>query len=138
MAAASRRGPIADFQTAPRPPPRQTAPQHAPAWGSEVGSLRVHPSAPEQPTAAPARPVVAQLALAGRSLQGNDAEGARDSLEAAETSVVFAPGVADARGNSVAAARITEALQMLEAGDRGRAMQCVAQALAALRPAPPS
>ncbi|MBV8455762.1 MAG: hypothetical protein JO122_04000 [Acetobacteraceae bacterium] len=60
--------------------------------------------------------------------------GARGSLEAAETSVVFAPA-ANSGSDSVAAARITEALRRLEAGDRARAMQCVAQALAALRPA---
>jgi hypothetical protein len=57
-------------------------------------------------------------------------------LEAAETAVVFAPAGEDSRSNSAAAAQITEALRMVAAGDRERAMQCVAQALVALRPLP--
>ena len=85
----------------------------------------------------PGSPAVAQLLSADQALHGNDPVGARGLLEAAETAVVFAPSSADSRGNSFAAAQITQALRMLETGDRAGAMQCVARALAALRPASP-
>jgi hypothetical protein len=123
----------------PSPPaPRQFA-AVVPAQHPEIPPMQTlvqpgvaQPPPPEVARAAPAPPAVAQLVSADQALQANDPVGARGLLEAAETSVVFAPA-RNSGGDSVAAAQITEALQGLQAGDRARAMQCVAHALAALR-----
>jgi hypothetical protein len=142
--AATLAGGLSPRQLAPRPVSRKSAPELALARQSGVGPVEnpsqpdaVQMPAPKAPSAAPMAPAVAQLESAGRALQDNDADGARDLLEAAETAVIFAPAAGDSRANSAAAARITEALRMVAAGDRERAMQCVAQALAAFG-SPPS
>jgi uncharacterized protein YaaR (DUF327 family) len=125
-------------QLAPRPASRKPGPGAGLARQSDVEPVEnpSHPAAvqmpaPKAPSAASTAPAVAQLVSASRALQDNDAEGARGLLEAAETSVVFAPAAGTSRGDSIAAARITEALRMLDTGDRTRAVQCVEQALAA-------
>jgi hypothetical protein len=139
--AAALAGGASARQLAPRRAFRKSAPEVALARQSGVGPVE-NPSqpdpmpAPKAPSAAPMVQAVAQLESAGRALQDNDADGARDLLEAAETAVVFAPA-GDSRANSAASARVTEALRMVAAGDRERAMQCVAQALAAFE-SPPS
>ena len=134
----------------PRPPvfppaPRRPAAQVASARHPQPATLETQSrpevaqrSQPETPVAVPAPPAVAQLVSANQALQQHDPAGARGLLEAAETSVVFAPAAAGSRGNSIAAAQITEALRMVAAGDPARAMQYVARALIALRPASPS
>ena len=132
-------------QTVPRPVPRKFAPQVHSGRHPEMASVEtqprpdvVQPALPEARSPARAPPAVTQLVSAGRALQSNDADGARGLLEAAETSVVFAPAAAGSRGNSIAAVQITAALRMVAAGDPARAMQYVARALTALRPASPS
>jgi hypothetical protein len=136
--ATALRGGASPRQLAPRRASRKSGPDVAMARQSGVGPVEnpsqpdaVQMPAPKAPSAAPTSPAVAQLVSADRALQDNDVDGARDLLEAAETAVVFAPAAGHSRANSAAAARITEALRMLAAGDREQAMQCVAQALAA-------
>jgi hypothetical protein len=120
--------------------PRKSVAEVPPAHSTEMPPAQivsrpgtVTQAAPEVPRARREPPAIVQLVSADQALQSNDPVGARGLLEAAETSVVFAPAAGDSRGNSVAAAQITEALRMVEAGDRAQAMQCVAQAVAALR-----
>jgi hypothetical protein len=99
------------------PAPRQFAAvvpaQHPemPPMQSWVRPVVVQPPPPKVARAAPAPPAVTQLVSADQALQSNDPVGARALLEAAETSVVFAPAAGDSRGNSVAAAQITAALR---------------------------
>jgi hypothetical protein len=123
----------ANVVTPRQPPPRRvsrkSARQVAAARHLEVASIEtqlrpvvVQPPSSEAPSAAPAPSAVAQLVSAAHALQENDAEGARSSLEGAETSVVFASAAENSRSNSVAAARITEALRMVEAGNGPGAM----------------
>ena len=144
--AAPPASPLPASVVTPRQPPprrvsRKSARQVAPARHLEVASIetQLRPVVPlsEAPSAAPTPPAVAQLVSAAHALQENDAEGARSSLERAETSVVFASAAENSPSNSVAAARITEALRMVEAGNGAGAMQRVAQALTALQRAHP-
>jgi hypothetical protein len=87
-----------------------------------------------QPTAREGMNSVKQLLAARMALVNNDSSAARDLLEAAQTSIVFAPGNTLPEGARTAAAQVTEALGMLNSGDPADALPCLDRAITALHP----
>jgi hypothetical protein len=69
-------------------------------------------------------------------LTGDDPALARSLLEAAETAVVFEPGVGQQRRSTAAAAQITQAIRELNGGDRVVALRYVGRALATVGSGP--
>jgi len=66
-------------------------------------------------------------------LVNKDQRAARGLMEEAQTSIVFQPVSIPPHRASAAASQITEALAMLSDGNEARALQCINQAIAAVR-----
>jgi hypothetical protein len=77
---------------------------------------------------------VQQLLSARTALMDNKSPEARDLLEAAQTSIVFEPQNTASEHAGVAAARIGEALGMLNSGDAASALPYLDRAIAAIQP----
>ncbi len=75
-----------------------------------------------------------QLVLARAALINKNQYAARGLMEEAQTLIVFQPATTTARLSTVAASQLTEALVMLGNGNDAGALQCLDQAIAAIRP----
>jgi hypothetical protein len=75
-----------------------------------------------------------QLVLARAALINRNQYAARGLMEEAQTLIVFQPANTRARLSTVAASQLTEALVMLGNGNDAGALQCLNQAIAAIRP----
>ena len=75
-----------------------------------------------------------QLVLARAALINKNQYAARGLMEEAQTLIVFQPASNRARLSTVAASQLTEALVMLGNGNDAAALQCLNQAIAAIRP----
>ncbi len=96
--------------------------------------FRELPSMPPRTSIGEAPSAVKELLSARKALIENNSTEARGLLEAAQTSIVFAPGNVASERTSVAAAQITEALSRLNSGDAVRALPPLNQAIMAIRP----
>lgn len=125
----------------PAPAPRLSRTPIAPSTPSRrPRPVEEHPAPHAQRTPSPVqeaqRPpsIEDQLMSARTALGNNNLSLARGLLESAETAIVFQPSEHQQTGTSAAAARITEALRELNAGNQDQAMRYLGQALATVRP----
>jgi hypothetical protein len=98
------------------------APARKPAQDVPPAGVGVKPSVPRQ------------LVLARAALINKNQYAARGLMEEAQTLIVFQPATTTARLSTVAASQLTEALVMLGNGNDAGALQCLDQAIAAIRP----
>jgi hypothetical protein len=110
------RMPSADRADSGAAPSRKPAPDVPPA------NVREKSSVPQQ------------LVLARAALINKNQYAARGLMEQAQTLIVFQPANTRARLSTVAASQLTEALVMLGNGNDAAALQCLNQAIAAIRP----
>ena len=75
-----------------------------------------------------------QLVLARAALINRNQYAARGLMEEAQTSIVFEPANTGVHLSTVAVSQLTEALVMLSNGNEAGALQCLNQAIAAIRP----
>lgn len=117
----------------------RSARQHtAPVIARQVphpAPYREPPSVPPRTSTSEALSAMEQLLLARQALVANHSRAARGLLEAAQTSIVFAPASAPSARAGVAAAQITEALSMLDSGNAARALPSLNRAITAIHPA---
>jgi hypothetical protein len=98
------------------------APGRKPAQDLPPANVREKASVPQQ------------LVLARAALINRNQYAARGLMEEAQTLIVFQPANTRARLSTVAASQLTEALVMLGNGNEVGALQCLNQAIAAIRP----
>jgi hypothetical protein len=93
----------------------------------------LEPRVAASPTPRGPRSPVQQLVQARRALAANDAFAARELLEYAETVIAFQAGVVPERA-SLAAAQISDALALLNAGQARSALPHLERAIAVIGP----
>jgi hypothetical protein len=98
------------------------APGRKPAQDVPPANVREKASVPQQ------------LVMARAALINKNQYAARGLMEEAQTLIVFQPANTRARLSTVAASQLTEALVMLGNGNDAGALQCLNQAIAAIRP----
>ena len=121
-------------------PARAAAPARSPQTAEPTSSGRdgivvafLEPRVAASPTPRQPRSPVQQLVQARRALAANDAFGARELLESAETVIAFQASIAPERA-SMAAAQITDALALLNAGQARSALPHLERAIAVIGP----
>jgi len=127
----SRSAHVASRRVPPARSPQATEPTSSGRDQTAVASLeRPAPAAP--PPREPRSPVQ-QLVQARRALAANDSFAAREFLESAETVIAFQSSVTPERA-SMAAAHITDALALLNAGQPTNALPHLERAIAMVGP----